>query len=324
MIGGIKEILFKTGSIAIGTSRAAEVDEQHLQVFESWLERGENAEMRYMENHKAIRRDPRLLLDGAKTVISLAFSFMPPAFRETDKGMIACYAYGNDYHEVIRKQLDWAVKEIKEIYGGEYRICIDSAPIMERYWAEKSGIGRIGKNGSLIVPGYGSMVFLSEIITTLELPEKVFISTAGRIYQEKTESEKERFCMKCGKCLHSCPGGALNESGGVDARRCLSYLTIEHRGEWDTPEALDVINTPAGKKCIFGCDICLRSCPLNRHLPPTDMEEFLPRPEIFNFNPAKTEEMTQEEFSKIFKQSPVKRAKLAGLKRNSRFFYKNS
>ncbi|MDE6297306.1 MAG: DUF1730 domain-containing protein, partial [Muribaculaceae bacterium] len=285
----LRDIFWDCGAVAVGVSRAEPVADNHWQAFESWLDSGRSAGMEYMANHKAIRRDPRLLLDDARSVISLAFSFAPAIYRDSDKWMIACYAYGEDYHDVLRRRVREAVKEIKDIYGGEYRVCIDSAPILERYWAEKSGIGEIGKNGSLIVPGYGSMVFLCEVITTLELREKAFVrrntqelkqSFERKQLRESRESREENeFCLGCGKCVAVCPGSAINGEGGIDARRCLSYLTIEHRGEWCSDEALETVGSEVGKKTLFGCDLCLRSCPLNKGLEPTRIEEFQPRPE---------------------------------------------
>ncbi|MDE5869390.1 MAG: DUF1730 domain-containing protein, partial [Muribaculaceae bacterium] len=270
----LTEIFLEAGAVAVGVSKAEPVAENHWQAFESWLESGKNAGMGYMANHLSIRRDPRLLLDGARSVISLAFSFAQAEYRDADKWMIACYAYGEDYHDVLRRRIGEAVNKLKMTYGGEYRICIDSAPILERYWAEKSGIGIIGRNGSLIVPGYGSMVFLSEVITTLELREETFIgSTTQKLKQsferkqlrekrgeergerreggereekgekrEKWRGEKIGVCLRCGKCMAVCPGRAITEDGGVDARRCLSYLTIEHKGEWVAPEALESVD----------------------------------------------------------------------------------
>ncbi len=302
----IEKILKEAGAVAIGAAKCEAVDEHARNSFLAWLDSGNHADMGYMANHRELRFDPRLLLDDARTLISVAFPFAPSHYRNPEKGMIACYAYGEDYHEALRRRLRQAVEKIKSIYGGQYRICIDSAPVMERYWAVRTGIGTLGENGSVIVEGYGSMVFLAEIITTLPLSTMPL----------STSITPQRLCTDCGRCVRGCPGGAIGEGGEVDSRRCISYLTIEHRGSWTDPEAIKVMNTPAGKSTIFGCDLCLRTCPLNRDLSPSPIPEFQPRPEIISLTREDVREMTQEEFSRYFKGSPIKRSKLSGLKRN--------
>ena len=307
MIGEINSILEQSGAVAVGFAKAAPVEESAWKDFLDWIGKRGHAGMGYMENHSAIRRDPRLLLESAKSIISLAFPFKPPQFREKDKEMIACYAYGLDYHDVIRKRLNRAVEEMRESFGGEYRICVDSAPIMERYWAVKAGIGKIGANGAVIVPGHGNMVFLAEIVTTLD------IDCSGNPLKLDNDY---RHCLHCGECIGECPASALLTDGTVESSRCLSYLTIEHRGEWTEPEAIETMNTDAGKNLIFGCDLCLRNCPLNYDTPSTAIHEFLPSREVMELSKEKIAELKQEDFSRIFKGSPIKRCKLSGLKRN--------
>ncbi len=303
MTGKICGILRQSGAVAIGVAKAAPVEEEVWRAYLDWLSRKGHAGMAYMENHSSIRRDPRLLLEDAKSIISLAFPFKPAAFREPEKGMIACYAYGLDYHDAIRIRLSKTLEKVKEEFGGEYRICIDSAPIMERYWAVKAGIGEIGDNGAVIVPGAGNMVFLAEIITTLDLNPNVNITNLD-------------LCLHCGKCLNECPANALRRDGTVDSARCLSYLTIEHRGAWSESEAIAAMNTDAGKNIIFGCDLCLRECPLNYDTPHTAIQEFHPLKGIMELNKEGVAGLEQEDFSRIFKGSPIKRCKLSGLKRN--------
>ena len=307
MIREISAILKQRGAVAVGFAKAAPVEECVWNSFLNWLNWRGHAGMSYMENHSAIRRDPRLLLDGAKNIISLAFPFKPAQFREQDKGMIACYAYGLDYHDVIRKRLDRAVEEMRESFGGEYRICVDSAPIMERYWAVKAGIGEIGANGAVIVPGHGNMVFLAEIVTTLD------VGHTGN--PAKLDIDAQR-CLNCGRCISECPANALHPDGTVESSRCLSYLTIEHRGDWMEHEAIEAMNTDAGKNLIFGCDLCLRNCLLNHSIPSTTIQEFRPSKEVMELTKEKVRRMEKEDFSRIFKGSPIKRCKLNGLKRN--------
>lgn len=302
----IAAILKRHGGVAAGVAIAGEVEESAWQSYLDWIARGDHAGMEYMTRYSEMRRNPRLLIEDAQSIISIAFPFKPTHFRDKGQGMIACYAYGDDYHDFLRKRLQEATAEITHLFGGNHRICIDSAPVMERYWAVKAGIGKRGLNGAVIVPGAGNMVFLAEIITTLKLtPGVLFVDMAT-----------EPGCDSCGVCRNSCPGKAINPDGMVDSRRCLSYLTIEHRGQWETPEAIEVINTPEGSNTIFGCDICLRSCHLNRDTAPTELPELTPRETVMNIVQEDIERMTQEEFSRIFKGSPIKRSKLVGLKRN--------
>jgi len=299
----IRKIFMKSGAVSVGFASACEVEAGYARSFSEWLESGCNAGMAYMANHAALRKDPHLLLEGTSTVISLAFPFAPDKFRDNGLGMIACYAYGLDYHDIIRLRLSEAVKEAAEEFGGEYRICIDSAPVAERYWAVKAGVGFRGDNGSVIVPGHGGMVFLAEVLTTLKLTP---------------DTPLKQECLHCGACTRACPGKALKSDGTVDSRRCISYLTIEHRGEWTEPEAIETMSTPAGENAIFGCDICLRACPLNKNIPATSIPEFRPLSGLMELSRAELSGLSPESFSRLFKDSPIKRAKLAGILRNIR------
>lgn len=303
-------LLREAGAVAAGFADAGPVPDDETARYNAMLDAGCNAGMAYMANHPDVRRDPRLLLDGAKSVVSVAFSFAPPEFRDSEKPMIACYAYGDDYHDVLSRRLKKVCESMKDEFGGEYRICIDSAPVHERYWAEKAGIGRRLDNGMLAVPGHGCEVFLAEIVTTLQLGE------GGEA--AAPEDSMEDICLHCGACRRACPAGALGADGVVDARRCLSYLTIEHHGEWTDPVYQEAMAAQEEQRALFGCDICLRVCPLNRGLVPTRIEEFQPRREIMEIDAGDVLEMKQEDFSRIFARSPIKRAKLAGLQRNCR------
>ena len=306
----IRGQLLATGACAVGFAPAEQVPPHEWNLFEDWLDRGDNAGMAYMHNYPEIRRDPRLLLDNAKTVISLAFPFKPEKWRDGTNGIIACYAYGRDYHKELRKLLKPELKKISEETGGaKFRICIDSAPVLERYWGEKTGIGFRGDNGCLIIPGYGSMVFLTETITDLKIPE---------------DSPLRSDCGHCGACVKACPGNAIGDGGTIDCRKCISYLSIEHRGEWDTPESLQTMNTPQGRNTIFGCDICLRVCPHNRNVPSTTITAFQPSDTILNIKVDDLREVTSdEELNSLIPSSPISRAGIAGIYRNINYKLNN-
>ena len=294
--------LMQAGAIAVGFAEADDVSVEQARVYDRWIERGNHAGMDYLPRHAHLKRNPRNVLESVKSVISTAWSHHPAAWRDSGLPQIACYAWGDDYHDVLRHRIASALAPLEEKWGGEWRICIDSAPVAERYWAVRSGIARRGLNGSVIVDNFGSDIFLAEILTShLMAPDE----------------PKERNCGRCGACVRACPTGALCGDGTMDARRCLSYLTIEHRGEW-TAEGAEAMDTPAGKATLFGCDICRRVCPHNREVPPTAIAEFSPREGIMTLTAEDVREMTQEEFSRRFNGSPLKRARLAGLLRNAR------
>lgn len=304
----IRSHLLEAGAAAVGFAEAAEVERETLYLFSRWLEKGENAGMEYMHNYPDLRRDPRLLLEGTRTVISLAFSFAQPRLRPEENAYIAQYAYGKDYHKELRKALRPVIKTIlEEKFGSRCRICIDSAPIMERYWAKKAGIGYIGDNGSLIVPGAGSMLFLVEILTTLPiLPDKPL----------------EQDCGHCGACRRSCPGLAINEDGTIDCRRCLSYLSIEHRGPFQpiTNNQQPLTNnqqpTTPSPTTIFGCDRCLTVCPHNRKPAPIRIPSLLPSDRMMTITSDDILRMEPGDLERELPSSPLLRAGLEGLRRN--------
>lgn len=289
----IKEILNMAGASAVGFAKAEKVDMPCSKTFTEWLSRKGHADMQYMKNHPDIRRNPCLLLDGAKTIISIAFNYYPKQQRSESLPYISMYAYGKDYHDVLRKRLSEAVRQIQSEFGGNMRICIDSAPIHERYWAWKAGLGFQGLNGTLILPGKGSFFFLSEIVTTLEISPDTPLNLS---------------CAECRKCVEACPGGALKGDCTMNANRCLSFLTIECRQEWDA--------SGFKKLPLFGCDICQRVCPHNRHCFPSEISEFIPSKEMLSYGSADYEKLTEDGFKMLFRDSPVKRAKFEGFKRN--------
>lgn len=248
--GYIRRLLIEAGAVAYGITPAEPVSEEEWLRFEKWISCGYHAGMKYMENYPEIRRDPRLLLEGAVTIISLAYNYRQP---NPQSKRIATYALGQDYHKVIRKRLKRVVSQMKECFGGAWRICIDSAPILERYWAQKTGMGtRSDRHGNIIIPGVGSMVFLAELVTTLELKPQhaVLVETS---LSKDSPGNKVSECRKRG-----CPTGALLDSGVVDARKCINYLTIEHGGPLSEGEKSLVGDA------FFGCDRCLRVAEENK------------------------------------------------------------
>lgn len=219
-----------------------------------------------MERWPEIRRDPRLLLEGARTVVSVAFNYR----QSNPYPEIATYALGEDYHKALKRRLKGVVRTLREEFGGEYRICIDSAPVLERYWAERCGVGkRSPLSGNIVVPGVGSMVFLAEIITTLDFSSVVLTSPDGGVSGADTSNYT----------LPPCPTGALQPGGMVDAGRCINYLTIEHVGEWSEEEKA-LMSRPGAAGKVFGCDICQLACPSNHGAAPEILPEFRPLPEI--------------------------------------------
>ncbi|MDE5652959.1 MAG: tRNA epoxyqueuosine(34) reductase QueG [Muribaculaceae bacterium] len=305
------------GATAAGMASIAPTPPALMDSYAAWLAEGNAAGMNYLHNHQPIRRDPSLLLDGAKSIVSIAFNYTPPGNPENLRSKLADYSLGSDYHDVVKKRLREAVEALQSHTGGEYRICVDSAPIFERLWAERCGIGRRCDNGLISVPGCGTRVFLAEVLSTVEFPaEPALRNIDGRVEAITPRMLAEYECTHCGRCRRSCPGGALQSDGTVDARRCISYLTIEHRGEWD-PTGSDVMRLPAGRDSLYGCDRCQHCCPLNAGAAATTVAEFLPRPEVARLTATDILALDQPSFSRLFKGSAIKRAKLDGLRHNA-------
>lgn len=297
----IRRALLSSGAIAVGFAAATPVEEKEWFRYMRWLEEGRHASMAYMERYPEVRRDPRLLLEGAGTVISLAFSYVPSEWRDNSSGVVACYAYGRDYHKVLKKRLDKCIGALRVRYGGEYRVCVDSAPILEKYWAQRAGIGFRGRNELLIVPGSGSMVFLAEIVTTLRV---------------EPDEPCGDLCAGCGKCVDVCPGNALRDGNGLDSRRCINYLTIEHKGAWTDPVEVEVMRTDVGRKAIFGCELCMTVCPYNMKAPPTAIEDFRLGGPAAMLSRERIAGMSREEFDREIIGTPIRRAGYYGLRRN--------
>lgn len=289
-------MVLEVGATAVGFADAAPVDDETDARYHRWITDGRHAGMTYMERYPEVRRDPRLLLDGARTLIVAAFNYNPPLRQPAEAPRIADYALGQDYHYVVRARLTEAAAGICGAYGGNTRVCVDTAPLRERYWATHAGIGFIGLNNQLIIPGTGSRVFIGTILWTGSVPPDV--PCAGS-------------CGSCGACVKACPTGALHADGsGVDARRCLSYLTIEHHGE--LPEELHT----GGR--LYGCDACQDVCPHNRLAPVSTIPEFAPKEELLHLTGSDIEAMTPSRFKALLADSAIRRTRLDGLRRNLR------
>lgn len=295
----IKEKSKKYGFQSCGISKSDFLEEEAPRL-EQWLKNQHHGEMHYMENYFDKRLDPRLLVEGSKSVISLSYNYFPEEDIFKDKAQkISKYAYGQDYHEVIKEILRDMIAELREEIGDfDCRVFVDSAPVLERAWAKKSGIGWVGKNANLITKQSGSFYFLAEIICDLNLE-----------YDGPTTDH----CGSCRKCIDACPTNAIISDKIVDGSKCISYATIELRNEIPTSFQDNMENW------MFGCDICQDVCPWNRFSKPNIESRFQPNSALKNMTKQEWKDITQELFSSVFKKSPVKRTKLAGLKRNLDF-----
>lgn len=302
--GLIKQWARELGFLHCGIAKA-EFLEEDAPLLEKWLHQGMHGEMKYMENHFDKRLDPVKLVPGAKSVISLMYNYYPEKeLPEENNYKIARYAYGTDYHFVLKKKLKDLFRRIREEIGEvDGRVFVDSAPVMERSWARRSGIGWVGKNSLLLNRQHGSYFFLAEIILDLELA---------------ADPPVRDYCGTCTACMDACPTDAIPSPYVVDGSRCISYLTIELKSQ--VPEEFG----PDMNDWIFGCDICQEVCPWNRFSSPHQEQAFDPQPELKNFSRRDWEEMTEETFRRIFKKSPLKRAKFSGIKRNISFVKKFS
>ena len=283
------------GFDACGVARAHCVDDVAALRYDQWLAQGRHGCLEWAARHRELRDDPTQLLPGAQSVVVVAMNYYPARLQPQEAPQFAYYAYGRDYHEVVKQRLWQLAAALEQMGPCQTRCCVDSAPIRERYWAQQAGVGFIGLNNALIVPGRGSYYFLGIVLTTLwlEADEPCTLS-----------------CGECGACVAACPSGALTGDGAVDARRCLSCLTIEHRGElphW--------VRGVMGNR-VFGCDACQQCCPHNRHAQPTAVTELQPSEDFLSLTRERIAQMDQTEFSRLFSHSAVKRAKLAGLQRN--------
>jgi epoxyqueuosine reductase len=267
-----------------------------------WLVRNFHGRMDYMARAPEQRADPRLLLPSAKSVVAVALNYFRPEKHQEDpgRGKISRYAWGDDYHDVLGDKLKLLLAWIKErAPEAEGKICVDSSPMMDKAWAVRAGFGWIGKHTNVITKEYGSWIFLGELVLSLELDYDSYI--------------EPDHCGTCTACLEACPTGALIAPYQIDAQRCISYGTIELRDE-KLPEPIE--SNLEG--WIFGCDICQDVCPWSRFSKPTAEARFEPRPEIISPHLDQIADLTEAEFAARFRRNPVKRAKLAGLRRNAR------
>jgi epoxyqueuosine reductase len=298
----IKDEAKRLGFSFVGISKA-DFLESEVSSFEKWLNNGCHGEMSYMENHFDKRLDPRLLVPGAKSVVSLLYNYFPSNSQlVSDAPKLSKYAYGQDYHEIIKAKLrllmDFIQEEIGEVDG---RVFTDSAPVLERAWAKKSGLGWIGKNGNLIVNKKGSFHFISELIIDLEL---------------EVDGSTTDHCGSCTACIDACPTEAIESPYIINGSKCISYLTIELKNE--------IPNQFKGKmdNWAFGCDVCQDVCPWNKFAAPHSEPLFESQGGLLEFSKDDWNEMTVEVFRKVFKKSPVKRTKYSGLTRNLEFLKK--
>lgn len=295
----IKKAAERAGFMACGISKAGFLEEEAPRL-ENFLRKNYQGEMHYLENHFDKRLDPSLLVPGAKSVISLLYNYFPENPQPNESGFhLAKYAFGKDYHIEIKKILADMVVEVQETLGNfDYRIFVDSAPVLEKAWAAKSGLGWVSKNGNLLARGHGSFFFLAEIICDLEL---------------ETDAPTTDHCGTCRKCIDACPTGAIVSEKVVDGSRCISYATIELK------DSLPSSFEHKMDDWIFGCDICQDVCPWNRFSKPSRAEWQKPNPKLLQMDRQDWTELSQETFSEIFQKSAVKRTKYTGLMRNIQF-----
>ncbi len=292
------------GFHAAGFAKAEKM-EPEAQRLEAWLNQGKHGQMHYMANHFEKRIDPRKLVPGAKTVISLLYNYHnPEKQKDSAAPKISQYAYGKDYHFVVKDQLRKLLDGIRNKIGPvEGRCFVDSAPVLERDWARRSGTGWVGKNTLLITPKQGSYFFLAELIIDLEL-----------VYDHPIKD----YCGRCTKCIDACPTEAISPEGYVlDGSKCISYFTIELK------EALPAEYQGKFENWMFGCDICQEVCPWNRFAKRHNEPSFEPHPDLLEMHKEDWEEITESVFRKVFKKSAVKRTKFSGLKRNIDFLDKD-
>lgn len=297
--------LLKSEALSLGFSGIAIAKSEHMDEearrLEQWLNMGYHGEMSYMENHFDVRTDPGKLVDGAKSVVCLLYNYYTEVKQaDDDAPQISMYALGKDYHKVVRRKLKDLVKTMQNKIGDfNARVFVDSAPILERDWAKRSGLGWVGKNTLLIHPQKGSFFFLAEIVCDIEF---------------EYDLPMKDYCGTCTRCIEACPTNAISEGGYVmDGSKCISYLTIEKRG--DIPSEFQ----PLMENYMYGCDICQKVCPWNRFSSPHSEDAFEPSDTLLNMSKRDWQEITEEVFNKIFEGSSVKRTKFEGLKRNIGF-----
>lgn len=296
----IRKRALAAGFTDMAVAHAGPLDKERKRLRE-WLDQGRHGEMHYMENHFEKRTDPTKLVEGAQSLVLFTFNYYPKREQKEDTYKIARYAYGKDYHRVLKDKLYEIYNYLHEEHNITGRVFTDSAPVMERDWAEKAGLGWKGKNTLLIHPKRGSYFFIASLIIDAELPVD--------------EDQFHDYCGRCRRCIDACPTDAIDEEGySMDGSKCISYATIEYKEE-ELPEEFD------GKMedWVFGCDICQEVCPWNKFSTPHEEEEFEPHPALLEYEKEDWETLSKEEFNEIFQKSAVKRTKYSGLMRNIDF-----
>ncbi|AJR03163.1 tRNA epoxyqueuosine(34) reductase QueG [Siansivirga zeaxanthinifaciens] len=294
----IKTEAKRLGFLSCGISKAGFLEEEAPRL-ERWLNKNMHGQMHYMENHFDKRLDPTKLVEDSKSVISLLINYFPEDTQTDASFKISKYAYGTDYHYVIKDKLKQLLHFIQENIGDVYgRAFVDSAPVLDKAWASKSGLGWIGKNSNLLTQQVGSFYFIAELIVDLDLE-----------YDLPTTNH----CGTCAACIDACPTQAITEPYVVDGSKCISYFTIELKENIPT-EFKDKMDD-----WMFGCDVCQDVCPWNRFSKPHKEPLFNPHPELLSMTKKDWEDITEDVFKKVFKDSAVKRTKFSGLKRNIDF-----
>ena len=296
----VKSTAKELGFDYCGIAKAQKLNEDAVRL-ETWLRRGFHGSMQYMEKYFDLRVDPTLLVPGAKSVITLMLNYFPSQQQKNTAPKISKYAFGKDYHEVIKSKLNNFLFMLQEKIGDIHgRGFVDSAPVLERTWAQRSGLGWIGRNGNLITKQQGSFFFIATLITDLEL---LYDDPFGKDY-----------CGSCRRCIDACPTNAILDNKVINGSNCISYFTIELK-DMLIPDEMK------GKfqNWMFGCDICQDVCPWNRFSKPAAEATFTSVPEILNLSTKEWENMTEETFKIFFKESPLKRAKFKGIQRNLKF-----
>ena len=296
----IKDKAKELGFFFCGVSKADFLKEEAPRL-EKWLADGRNGKMDYMQNHFDKRLDPRLLVDDAKSVVSLLLNYYPSETQTDPKApKLSKYAYGEDYHFIIKDKLKDLFNFIQDVIGEVGgRVFVDSAPVMDKAWAKKSGLGWIGKNSNLINPKNGSFFFIAELILDLELTE---------------DGPMKDYCGTCTRCIDACPTDAIVEPYVVDGSKCISYLTIELKDQLIPSEFKDKM-----ANWMFGCDICQDVCPWNRFSKPHSEPKFNPHDQLLKMSKANWEDISEDIFRELFRNSAVKRTKNSGLVRNIEF-----
>lgn len=300
----VKETAHRLGFDFCGIATAEFLNEDARRL-ESWLQQGMHGDMHYMQNYFDLRTDPQKLVPGAKSVITLLLNYFPETLQPAGVPKISKYAYGQDYHEVIRAKLKEFYNSLQSSIGQfSGRGFVDSAPVLERAWARKSGLGWIGKNGNLINKKAGSFFFIATLITDIDL--------------QADDAYAKDYCGSCTKCIDSCPTEAILPDKVIDGSKCISYFTIELKDALIPEKMKGQFDNWA-----FGCDVCQDVCPWNRFSKPHKTEAFEPLHPILNYTSKDWEELTEEKFKIIFRNSPIKRTKFGGIKRNLQFLKTN-